>query len=437
MSGTPLGFPNGRLPDGWGSVPLGELLIEKSVRARDVDGGGGLLVLSLTKDRGLIDQMLRFDRRIARVDVGDYKLVRSGWIVYNPMVLWEGAIHQLRGQRSGLVSPVYATWQPKEVVDSDYLDLLLKTPAALVEYARLASGVVKRRRVVSKQAFLGINVPLPPLSEQRALASVLRSVQQSQEASERVVRAARGLKHSLLQHLLTKGLGNGDAGDLPQRDTDFGRIPAWWPELPLGACSQVQSGLTLGRTFRESEPMMTVPYLRVANVQDGWLDLREVKTVLIRADELERFRLRPGDVLLTEGGDLDKLGRGSVWRGEIGLCLHQNHIFAVRPDRSMLTPEYLSYLVQSPYGRKYFLKVAHRTTHLASINSTKLKALPVPLPSLDEQRQITSILSAMDRKIDIAQQRRDALGTLFKALLRDLMSARLRVAQADPAEATP
>src|SRR6266540_2383237 len=101
-------------PTEWRGARLGDLLVERRVRARDAVGGESLPVLSLTKTRGLIPQADRFDHRVARHDVSDYKVIRIGWIAYNPMVLWEGAIHALRQAEAGLVSPVYAVWEARE-----------------------------------------------------------------------------------------------------------------------------------------------------------------------------------------------------------------------------------------------------------------------------------------------------------------------------------
>ncbi|RYG94692.1 MAG: restriction endonuclease subunit S, partial [Alphaproteobacteria bacterium] len=176
----------------------------------------------------------------------------------------------------------------------------------------------------------------------------------------------------------------------------------------------------------------SVPYLRVANVQDGHLDLSEMKEIQIRRTEIERYRLQPGDVVLTEGGDFDKLGRGFIWRGELELCVHQNHVFAVRPDRGRILPEFFAYLAQSSYGKAYFLKVAHKTTNLASINSTKLKAFPVLVPpTLDEQREIVTVLDAIDRKIALQLHKQTALEALFKALLQKLVPGEISVSDFD------
>jgi type I restriction enzyme, S subunit len=105
----------------------------------------------------------------------------------------------------------------------------------------------------------------------------------------------------------------------------------------------------------------------------------------VKANEVEKYRLVPGDLLMTEGGDIDKLGRAALWMGEIDVCLHQNHIFKVRCNKAAVIPEYLRALVGSRYGKGYFLKVAKRTTGIASINKTQLSGLPVLLPSISDQ----------------------------------------------------
>jgi len=193
----------------------------------------------------------------------------------------------------------------------------------------------------------------------------------------------------------------------------------------------VQTGVAKGRRVK-ADDAITVPYLRVANVQDGRLVLNEVKTITIRKSELPRFALLPGDVVLTEGGDLDKLGRGFIWNGEVPECVHQNHIFAVRPDRSrLLSSEFLAYLTQSLYGKRYFLSVAHKTTNLACINTSKLKAFPILMPLADEQSEIVSTLRLLDRRRSIASNTRAAMQSLFRTLLHQLMTAQIRVHNLD------
>jgi type I restriction enzyme S subunit len=268
---------------------------------------------------------------------------------------------------------------------------------------------------------------VPPVPEQRAIAEVLRTVQGAKEACERVLAATRQLKQSLLHHLFTYGpVPLADAARVELRTTEFGDVPASWPANVLSDCAHVQTGVAKGRNLDGSE-VVELPYLRVANVQDGRLDLTEMKTIQLRQREVARFLLQPGDVVLTEGGDFDKLGRGFIWQGQVSPCVHQNHIFAVRPNRAKLLPEFLAYLAQSSYGKAYFLSVAHKTTNLACINTTKLKALPVLLPPLPEQREIAAQLSAVDAKLAAKEARRAALAAMFQSLLHHLMTGQIRV----------
>ncbi len=136
--------------------------------------------------------------------------------------------------------------------------------------------------------------------------------------------------------------------------------------------------------------------------------------------------LQRGDVLLTEGGDFDKLGRGYVWNGEIPDCVHQNHVFAVRLDRSELDPVFFSYQAQSSYGKDYFLSVAHKTTNLACINTSKLKAFPVLIPPLPEQKKIAHILSTVQRAIKAQERIIQTTTELKRALMHKLFSEGLR-----------
>ena len=125
-----------------------------------------------------------------------------------------------------------------------------------------------------------------------------------------------------------------------------------------------------------------------------------IKEITVEQADVERYSLRYGDVLFTEGGDFDKLGRGTIWQEQIAPCLHQNHIFVVRPKTSLLLPEFLAYQAASEYGRRYFQLSSKQSTNLASINSTQLKEFPVLLPPLPEQRKIAEILRMWEEAIE-------------------------------------
>lgn len=176
------------------------------------------------------------------------------------------------------------------------------------------------------------------------------------------------------------------------------KLPIGWRKERLERISDIQTGIA--KNQNNQDETTEFPYLRVANVQDGYLDLSEIKTINVQKNKASRYMLEVGDVLLTEGGDFDKLGRGAVWDGQIENCVHQNHIFAVRVKRTQLLPSFLSAQTGSTYGKRYFLSCSKQSTNLASINSSQLKAFPVLFPPLPEQKAIADLLSTWNEAIE-------------------------------------
>ena len=201
------------------------------------------------------------------------------------------------------------------------------------------------------------------------------------------------------------------------------KLPSGWTKSLLHHIAYVQTGLS--KSEQRKGPSGKRPYLRVANVQDGYLDLTEIKEIDVPVGQLERFLLQKDDIVLTEGGDFDKLGRGCVWKGQIPECVHQNHIFAVRVlNKSLLIPQFLAYQMQSNYGRKYFLSCAKQTTNLASVNASQLKEFPVILPSYEVQKYIVEHLTTWDAAVEkmerlIGAKQHTKIALMLKLLVED------------------
>jgi len=208
-------------------------------------------------------------------------------------------------------------------------------------------------------------------------------------------------------------------------------LPKGWRRVPLREVAEVRTGVAKGKTNLRDP--VELPYLRVANVQDGHLNLSEVKNILVERDQVSRYSLKVGDILMTEGGDFDKLGRGDVWQGQIPVCLHQNHVFAVRPQKDRVDSRFLAALAASQHGRNYFLGCAKRSTNLASINSSQLKSFPVLMPSLPEQQRIAAALATWDEAIIAAENVLANLRYQKVGLLRMLFKRRRN---SDPADAS-
>lgn len=242
-------------------------------------------------------------------------------------------------------------------------------------------------------------ISIPSVDEQRRIVDILNHA----ASIRRLREEARAKAREIIPALFVEMFGVARAN------------PKGWPIVHLETVSSIGSGVTKGRKL-DGAQIIEVPYLRVANVQDGRLNLAEIKTIPIRVDEQEKYALRPGDLVMTEGGDPDKLGRSAIWRGEIEGCAHQNHVFRVRPDTKQILPDYLCALSCSQYGKGYFLSVAKQTTGIASINKTQLGRFPVILPPLPLQQEfaarvaeVEGICALNDRAATAAEQMAQSL----------------------------
>lgn len=200
-------------------------------------------------------------------------------------------------------------------------------------------------------------------------------------------------------------------------------VPEQWPMLTLAEVAELKGGLAKGKKRAKGETVRTVPYLRVANVQAGYLNLSEVHSIDASEKEISKILLQDGDVLFNEGGDRDKLGRGWVWEGQIPECIHQNHVFRARPRRDVIDPFFLSYWGNSRAAKEYFEEEGKQTVNLASISLAKLGGLPVPVPPLNEQRRIVAKLEALLAKVDTSRKRLERVPTILKRFRQAVLAA--------------
>ena len=184
-------------------------------------------------------------------------------------------------------------------------------------------------------------------------------------------------------------------------------LPQGWEWVRFEDVVDIGSGITKGRKL-EGRKVHSIPYLRVANVQRGYLDLSEIKEIEIPVEESGKYQLASGDLLITEGGDWDKVGRTCIWRGEIPLCGHQNHVFRARKLLGCQNEVWLERYLNSSTARDYFASASKQTTNLASINKTQLRGCPIPLPPLPEQHRIVARIDLLMALCDRLEQQIDA-----------------------------
>ena len=344
------------------------------------------------------------------------------------ILLWDGsnAGEFFSGKKGVLASTMVVLRFDDSLLDRRYLYHALKSFESVLKTQTRGSGIPH----VDKDVLLEHQIWIPDKETQTAIGDVLSTVDRAIEQTEALIAKYRRIKAGLVHDLLTRGIdedGNlRDPATHEFKESPLGLVPAEWEVTPLHSCAEIGSGVTLGRTLTGSD-VVELPYLRVANVQDGYVDLSEVKTVRVYRHEISRFLLQAGDVLMNEGGDYDKLGRGTVWRGQIDPCLHQNHVFRVRVDRNQLLPEFLALVSASPYGKRFFVLSSKQSTNLASINSTQLKAFPIPLPSIAEQKVIVNVVNAHEAVIENESMQLTKLRHLKTGLMQDLLTGRVSV----------
>ena len=283
-----------------------------------------------------------------------------------------------------------------------FLDFFIRTPAFREQVAAQGST---NYAAIRPAHVLDYQIQLPPLEDQRRI--VMRI-----EGLDAQIHEARTLRHLATQEAEALVAAETNAlftGDAIRR----------WPTKSLEEVAEIRSGVTLGRSL--TGPTTRLPYLRVANVQDGYLDLAEVKEIEVLETEANKWKLERGDLLLTEGGDWDKLGRGTVWREEIPNCIHQNHIFRVRTKSEDFIPEFVSKLIGSPVGKAYFQEASKQTTNLASINQRQLKAFRVFQPPLLDQRRIVAELDALQAQVDALRRLQADTDSELAALLSAIL----------------
>ncbi len=254
---------------------------------------------------------------------------------------------------------------------------------ALSKVVSKLQGLAKHAVIanVSISDLKAFEIPFPPLTEQKRIAAILDKADSLRQKRQQAIE----LSNQLLRSVFLDMFG------------DPATNPKGWEEVVLKDIADIRSGVTKGKKVDPSTAV-TLPYMRVANVQDGFLALDDVQEIVVSPSDAKKHQLVAGDILLTEGGDPDKLGRGHIWNNEVPNCIHQNHIFSVRiKDKNVVRPEFLSAIISSQRGKRYFLRVGKQTTGIATINKTVLSEFVLFMPSIDLQCKFVSVVEQCNK----------------------------------------
>lgn len=423
------------LPNGWVQIALGETLqIQKGKKPIGLGPKG--------EDRSVpYINISAFETKQVEEYAPEQDVPRCQ--PSDTLLVWDGARAGLAGRGVGGFIGSTLARLTSDLADPSYLYYFVHSNYGYLNTHTKGVGIPHIDPIVLAE----ISFPLPPASEQTRIVAKLEELLSDLDAGVDELKAAQKklaqyrqslLKAAvegaltaqwheeqranntpsetgaqLLQRILTERRARWEAkqlvkfkeqGKTPPKDwqkkypepvqpdtTDLPELPDGWVWASLDMLGEIASGVAKGSKIGADIEVREVPYLRVANVQRGFIDLSEVKTILATVRDIAELTLKAGDVLFNEGGDRDKLGRGWVWRDEVANCIHQNHVFRMRPYLPEILPELISHHGNT-FGKTWFQNAGKQTTNLASINMTMLRMFPVPLAPASEQRELLAQL---------------------------------------------
>ena len=443
------------LPKGWVSISIDEITSDVSygVTATSDPEVGDLKLLRITdiqdnKVNWATVPYCKYDIKFenARLCDDDIVVARTGATVGKSFLI-----------KKAVENSVFASYlirlRCNSAIQPKYLSRFLNTPSYWRQISEQKAGIGQPN--VNGTKLKTLNVPLAPQAEQtrivEKLDEVLAQVDTIKARLDGIPAILKRFRQSVLAAAVSGRLteewrrknSSSNVRSLiescvavdkknaikPFRKDEINNdIPQTWEWVRLARIAEVISGIAKGS--KTSSAVISRPYLRVANVQRGYLDLSEVKEISVPLAKAKSLELKRGDILFNEGGDIDKLGRGWIWEEQIPDCIHQNHVFRARVYSVGIEPKYISYYGNSS-GKDYFLREGTQSVNLANINKTTLSLLPIPLPPVEEQKEIVRLVDqffafadTIEAQVKKAQARVDNLtqSILAKAFRGELVA---------------
>lgn len=417
------------LPASWTTATLGDLFdaqqgASMSAKRRKGENPQPFLrtlnVLWGHIDLSTVDQMDFTSSEMGRLALrrGDLLVCEGGDIGRTAMwrddlegCLYQNHLHRLRARRDDVEPEFFMFWMQ-----------------AAITLLGMYGGHGNKTTIpnLSRSRLLSFEVPLPPLHEQRTIAHVLRSVQQAVGAAKAVIAATRELKRSLLHHLFTYGpVPVADADQVPLKETEVGQLREHWIVQPLGEIATIASGGTPSRKVA-AYWNGDIPWVKTGEVDYATITSTEEFITARGLDESSARMFPSGTLLMAMYGQGITRGRVAV----LGIDAAINQACAaITPDARACT-QYLYHLFTFHYDR---IRNLGHGANQKNLSALLLKSVPVPLPPISEQRRIVNALDAVDRKIEVEEQRKTALEATFTSLLHQLMTGKVRVADLDTA----
>jgi len=409
----------GPLPVDWEVVRLGE--VAKTIKGRKPQQLSEDLkeefIPYLTAEYFRTKNVSKFVSK----DVKNFIKVNEDDIVF----IWDGSnAGDVFTGLSGALASTMIKIDPEGNINKKFLYYYLKTKFLLFNTKTTGSTIPH----VNKNLFYNLPVSLPPLPEQQKIASILSTVQNAKEKTEAVINAAKDLKRSMMKHLFTYGpVSPQDAENVPLKESEIGMVPEEWEVSTFEEISKIITDYVANGSFASLKE--NVEYKNEENyaILLRLLDYsNHFKGPFVYITEsaynfLSKTKLKVNDIILSNVG----ARLGTVFR-----VPDLNKPMSLGPNAVLIqtkfSDDFYYYYLSSDYGQKAIWSIATKTAQ-PKFNKTDLRNLKVPLPPFSEQQKIASILSTIDQKIETEENVKKALEDLFKTLLHNLMTAKIRV----------
>lgn len=402
------------LPEDWDVVELGKIFREVSKKERKIrieDDREYKLVTVKLYAKGI---HLREVKKGEDIGTKTMYLVKDGDFIFSKIDARNGAYGFVPPELDGAVvsSDFPILNLRKDITSMDYVSYYLSQPIVWESIRNYAVGSTNRKRIKVEDFSKIVKIPLPPLEEQKKIVYVLRTIQRAIEQQDKLIETMKELKKSLMHRLFTKGL---DASQ-PTKQTEIGEVPEHWKIARLGDIIDKRNETILPQQAKE----IGLRYVGLEHIDGGsifvnrWGYPEEVKSA--------KNRFYTGDILYGKLRPyLDKVVIAE-WEG---IC-STDILVLTNKKTSVVDTLFVLYLMHTSRFIKYAVQTMKGVNHPRT-SWNLIKEFTFGLPPLEEQKQIAQILQTVDRKIEIAKRKKDALQDLFKTMLHKLMTAQIKV----------
>ena len=331
--------------------------------------------------------------------------IREGDFVYCKIMAWEGAFGLVPKEADACVlSNAFVVYElDRGSIDPQFLDYFFKVPAHWQGIGSKSTGTNVRRQSLHPTQFEGVQIPLPPLQEQQRIVARIEEladqIHEGRALRQQAVEDAEALLNSSVQTIFTSG-------------ADLGWPPAKLGDFVVDDC--------YGTSEKTSEDDTGTPILRMGNIQKGRLDLSDLKYLHLSERDRVKLLLHKGDILVNRTNSAELVGKCAVFDVD-GDYAFASYLIRLRLDLNRAEPRLVAAYINSPIGRSYMFSERKQMTGQANVNATKLKALPLPLPHLPEQRRIVAEFDALQAEVDALKRLQAETATELDALLPSIL----------------